>query len=73
MTKKYNPFQYQQSQGYEITSAKTSQNDLGSNQDRQSYMQSGTYRVRNGDSFWSIANKFNIAIPNLLANFAASV
>ena len=67
MTKKYNPSQYQQSQGYEIASADISQNDLGSNQDRLSDMQSGTYTVRNGDSFWSIANQLGITVLNLLA------
>ena len=68
MTKKYNPFQYQQSQGYEIASADTIQNDLGSNQDRLSNMQSSTYTVRNGDSFWSIASQLGITILDILAS-----
>ena len=67
MTKKYNPSQYQQSQGYETASADISQNDLSSNQDRLSDIQSGTYTVRNGDSFWSIANQLGITVLNLLA------
>jgi LysM repeat protein len=57
----------QQSQNDEFSSLDFVPRDLGSNQALLSNMQNNSYTVKQGESFWSIADKLGTSMQNLLS------